>query len=177
MSKNPFITRNRSSSSRNENPFLSSNHANHANHGGGNMFLPHLHHEDTATAANSANSANSANISFEEAFPVLGGKAANDKDKDKPVALNFKSAVQKNAPAQQQQQQQQQPQSQQSQQSKQSLSGLDPRLRTNMFLCPQRMRYNHDAYDAYDDAHYEPDEHYESCEGAYDSAYTKYYND
>jgi hypothetical protein len=188
MSKNPFISRNSSSSSnsrnsnsRNQNPFLGN-----GSHGV-NTFLPHGHtlkHAEPGPGPGPALGPGPAPgpISFEEAFPMLGGKAANDKNKDKdgPAALNFKSAVQKNAPAQQQSLAQSQQQSlaqslaQSQQQSLAQSQQQSLALRTNMFLCPQR--HEHRGHREYYD-HNEDNEDNEHGEGAYDSAYTKYYND
>jgi hypothetical protein len=107
---------------------------------------------------------------------MLGGKAANDKNKDKdgPAALNFKSAVQKNAPAQQQSLAQSHSLAQSQQQSLAQSQQHSLALRTNMFLCPQR--HEHRGHREYYD-HNEDNEDNEHGEGAYDSAYTKYYND
>ena len=139
------------------------------------MFLPHGLTADVVTAAVAVDRPGPAPgpMSFEEAFPTLG-KASPPSATNLNLNLNFKTAVQKNVPAAQSLAQSQQSLAQQSQQS-QSLV-LNHRLRTNMFMFPQR----HERREYYEhDDHNDPyDDNDNGCsEGAYDSAYTKYYND
>ena len=158
------------------------------------MFLPHGLTADVVTA-NVVTAAVAVDrpgpapgpMNFEEAFPTLGkaSPSATNLNLNLNLNLNFKTAVQKNVPAAQSLAQQSLAQQSLAQQSlaqqslaQQSLaqSQLNHRLRTNMFMFPQtharREYYEHDDHnDPYDDNE-------NGCsEGAYDSAYTKYYND
>ena len=178
MSRNPFLcssssSYNNSTHKRNENPFLGS-HGGHVGNSGnsGNMFLPHGLTADVAAAGDRPGPAPGP-MSFEEAFPTLGKASPSATNLNLNVNLNFKTAVQKNVPA---------AQSEQSQSLAQSLAQSQPlvlnhRLRTNMFMFPQRHERRDDPYDPYDDNDDNDDNHNGCSEGAYDSAYTKYYND
>jgi hypothetical protein len=191
MSRNPFLccssSRNSSYSSnsrkRNENPFLGSHGGNSGNSGNsGNMFLPHGLTADVAAAVDRPGPAPGP-MSFEEAFPTLGKASPSATNLNLNLNLNFKTAVQKNVPAAQSEQSQSlaqslaQSQQLQSQQLQSQPLVLNHRLRTNMFMFPQRHE-RRDEHDEHNDDNDDNDDNHNGCsEGAYDSAYTKYYND
>jgi hypothetical protein len=190
MPKNPFLTPPQSQSDhwtqKQANPFLrrgnncsNSNNNSHGNEKNNkiNMFLGG---PTTATTATATAMDVSKPISFEEAFPSLTPSADR---KTSPGDLNFKLAVQKNVSV---------PVSTGSKGSTSSstttgsstssstgskgstvYTGSTGRISNNMFLNPQ-LRNGWDA-DAYDYAGVDAED--QEYHDAYDSAYTRYYND
>lgn len=111
--------------------------------------------------------------SFEESFPCLSSKAPGvASSRSGPAPLNFKRVVQANLqqdPQQQPQQPQPQPQPHQEQRQEQR--------KLNMFLSNTTNVQCKTSLNVRVHRDYNDDDDYDEDTGAYDSAYTKYYND